>query len=62
MSIEKDNLEKTILVSDIPNGITEKEVAFYFQKRDNGGEVETINMFSEHRTALVVFSEVQGKK
>ena len=54
---------KTIIVSDIPDGISETKVLLYFQTKSNGGgEVEKIKLFSEYWTALVVFEEAQGKK
>ena len=63
MSTEKVYLGKTIIISDIPDGITETNVLLHFQKKSKGGgEVNEVKLFSEHRTALVVFEETQGKK
>ena len=59
----KEYLGKTIIVSDIPDGISETKVLLHFQKKSSGGgEVEGVKLFSEYRTALVVFKNVQGKK
>ena len=60
---KEDYLGKTIIVSDIPDGINETKVLLYFQKKSNGGgEVGRVKLFTEYRTALVVFEEAQGKK
>ncbi|CAB4023539.1 poly [ADP-ribose] polymerase 14-like isoform X2 [Paramuricea clavata] len=63
---EKENVEKsrTILVSNLPDGVTESGFHIHFQKKKNGGgEVEKVTVLPEGNTALVVFEdpEVAGR-
>ena len=60
---EKENVEKsrTILVSNLPDGVTEGDVHIHFQKKKNGGgEVEKVTVLPEGNTALVVFEDPEG--
>jgi hypothetical protein len=58
-----ENVEKsrTILVSGLPEGVTESDVHIHFQKKKNGGgEVEKVTVLPEGNTALVVFEDPEG--
>ena len=52
--------EKSLLVSGLPEGVTEKEITIHFQKkRNNGGEVEKVVVLSGS-TAIVIFEDPEG--
>jgi hypothetical protein len=60
---KRENVEKsrTILVSNLPEGVTESGVYIHFQKKKNGGgEVEKVTVLPEGNTALVVFEDPEG--
>jgi hypothetical protein len=60
---KRENVEKsrTILVSNLPEGVTESGVYIHFQKKKNGGgEVEKVTVLLEGNTALVVFEDPEG--
>ncbi|CAB4023542.1 poly [ADP-ribose] polymerase 14-like isoform X2 [Paramuricea clavata] len=62
---ERENVEKarTILVSGLPEGVTEGDVHIHFQKKKNGGgEVEKVTILPEENTALVVFEDPEVAK
>ena len=51
---------RTVLVSNLPEGMTENNVWIHFQKKKNGGgEVEKVQMLGEGK-ARVVFEEREG--
>ena len=69
----KDNLEnvtkkgraeknevRTVLVSDLPEEVTENNVCIHFQKKKNGGgEVEKVEMLGGGK-ARIIFEESEG--
>ena len=51
---------RAVLVSDLPEGVTENNVYIYFQKKKNGGgEVKKVEMLEEGK-ARVVFEKPEG--
>ena len=60
---EKENVEKsrTIMVSDLPEGVTESSVHIHFLKKKNGGgDIEKVIVLPEKNNALVVFEDPEG--
>ena len=52
--------ERTVVVSDLPEGTTESNVFIHFQKKRNGGgEVEKVTLLPGNE-AVVVFQEPEG--
>ncbi|CAB4043974.1 poly [ADP-ribose] polymerase 14-like isoform X1 [Paramuricea clavata] len=48
----------TILVSDLPEGVTENRITMHFQKRKNGGgEVKKVQLSSDRKEATVTFDD-----
>ena len=55
--------ERTILVSELLKNITENDITIHFQRKKNsGGEVKEVELFSDKHEALVVFEDHNGKK
>ena len=55
-----ENVEKSILVCGLPDGVTWKEITIHFQKKKNGGgEIEKVIVLSGN-TALVLFEDAGG--
>ena len=51
----------TVLVSGLPEGVTENGVHIHFQKKKNGGgEIKEVTLLSEKRKAIVVFEDMKG--
>ena len=62
---ERKNVDetRTILVSDLPEGVSESDVHIHFQKKRNGGgEVEKVIISQEKNKALVVFEDPKGQQ
>ena len=54
---------RTVLVSELLKNITENDITIYFQRKKNsGGEVKEVKLFSDRHEALVVFEDYKGKK
>ena len=55
-----ENVEKSVFVSGLPEGVTEKGITIHFQKKKNGGgEVEKVIVLSRN-SALVLFQDAEG--
>ena len=57
---EDENIDesRTVLVSDLPDGVSESTVHIHFQKKKTGGgEVEKVIVFEEGDKAMVVFED-----
>ena len=55
-----ENVEKSILVCGLPEGVTEKEITIHFQKKKIGrGEIAKVIVLSGN-TALVLFEDAEG--
>ena len=60
VTFDDEGTLKTILVSDLPDEVTESSVHIHFQKKKNGGgEVEKVEMLGEGK-ARVVFEKPEG--
>ena len=59
---ERKNVDetRTILVSDLPEGVSESDVHIHFQKKRNGGEVDKVIILQEENKALVLFEDPEG--
>ena len=58
---EKSGEQRTVLVSDLPDGATENVVYIHFQRKGNGGgEIEKTVLLPGNQ-ALVVFEDSAGK-
>ena len=57
-------VERSILVSDLPRDVSESEIIIHFQSRRNGGggDVERIIFQEEKGSVVVVFDEAEGKR
>ena len=54
---------RTVLVSELLKNITENDITIHFQRKKNsGGEVKEVELFSDKHEALVVFEDHKGKK
>ena len=59
-SLKDENIEesRTVLVTDLPEGVGESAVHIHFQKKKaGGGEVEKVIVLEEGNTAMVVFED-----
>ena len=55
-----ENLARTVVISNIPQEITEDEIHIYFQRsKHGGGEVDDIWMVKEGE-AVIVFENPEG--
>ena len=64
-SPEDENIDKsrTVLVSDLPEGVSESTIHIHFQKRKTGGgEVERVIVLEEGDKAMVVFEDPEGRQ
>ena len=63
---ESDETEEngnTILVSNLPEGLTENNIHIHFQKEKNGGgDVQEVILFLGNKQALVVFEDPEGER
>ena len=62
-SDEKEENGNTILVSNLPEGLTEHDIHIHFQKeRNGGGDVQEVIVFPGNNQALVVFEDPKGER
>ena len=63
-SPEDENIDKsrTVLVSDLPEGVSESTIHIHFQKKKTGGEVERVIVLEEGDKAMVVFEDPEGRQ
>ena len=61
-NVEKSEKESvTVLVSGLPEGVTENGVHIHFQKKKNGGgEVKEVKLLPGKKEATVVFEDIEG--
>ena len=52
----------TVLVSDLPEGLTENNIHTHFQKENGGGDVQEVILFPGNKQALVVFEDPEGER
>lgn len=58
-----EEVERSILVSDLPRDVSENEIIIHFQcRRNGGGDVERIICEEKKCSAVVVFAETEGKR
>ena len=53
--------ESAVLVSGLPEGVTENGVHIHFQKKKNGGgEIKKVRLLPEKNEAIVIFESLEG--
>ena len=55
-------MTRTVLVTGLPEGSTDKEVYHHFQKKKNGGaEIKEVKLRQEKNEAAVIFEDIKGQ-
>ena len=58
---EKENESATVLVSGLPEGVTENGIHIHFQKKKNGGgEIKEVKLLPGKKEATVEFEDIAG--
>ena len=57
--LDEERSGRSVIVSKIPQGVTENELTIHFQRRRNGGgEVESVSMMKQ--SAVITFEDPKG--
>ena len=60
--ISKEDILKSIVVSNIPPGTKEEALVIHFQQRKHGGgDVSSISLTANGDSATVTFEDAEGK-
>ena len=60
--ISKDDILKSIVVSNIPPGTKEEALVIHFQQRKHGGgDVSSISLAANGNSAIVTFGDAESK-
>ena len=60
--ISKDDILKSIVVSNIPPGTKEEALVIHFQQRKHGGgDVSLISLTENGNSAIVTFEDAESK-
>ena len=60
--ISKDDILKSIVVSNIPPGTKEEALVIHFQQRKHGGgDVSSISLTTNGNSAIVTFEDAESK-
>ena len=60
--VSKDDILKSIVVSNIPPGTKEEALVIHFQQRKHGGgDVSSISLAENGNSAIVTFEDAESK-
>lgn len=60
--ISKDDILKSIVVSNIPPGTKEEALVIHFQQRKHGGgDVSSLSLTANGNSAIVTFEDAESK-